>query len=197
MIQKTKFEKNAFRIAAVIASAFERAKQTYPPESRDFERVSSFYADEKLNLNVNWFNFSQLQKLNAILVNTDEVNLSDITTVEQEARTQYKIFICAQKDDDTHEAAQTVTTAARIMREKLTAAPLSFFDCVNKKVSQIIFDPAKMPQGLENFFSAVMLFTAATREPLTDIDGNPDAAKINETTISADGGIYKMFLEWE
>lgn len=193
MIAKTRFEKNLYRTATVCVAAFERAKQTYSPNSDDFERVSSFYTDEKLNLQINWLDLSLLPKLNTILVNIEEVNLSNKTTVEQEAQSLYKIFVCA-KGENTHETAQTVMTGARVLREKLTAAPLSFFEGEKKEVSRIVFNSEKISQVAQNVVCGEMSFNITTKEPLSDFDDIIDF-DINESTIKASGGVYQMIWD--
>ena len=205
MMSATKYERNIYRIEAIVKAAFERAKATYPPESRDFERIKSFYTNkqdettgemkEVLNIYTNWFRLLEIHELNAVLVNIGRVSLSNRTASEQTARTPYEIVICA-KGESTRETSQTILTAARVVREKLTAASNSFFECDFKEVSEIEVSPEKMSQGVDNSTYGIITFNITTREPLTDFADPEDGARINDTSITANDETYKMYLEW-
>ncbi|MCL1946796.1 MAG: hypothetical protein FWF51_06555 [Chitinivibrionia bacterium] len=171
MILLTKYEKNIERLAAVCLCAFERAKNTYLPISADLARCNTFFQNDELNLYVNWYKPLELQELNAIIINTGNIDFTNtlLDDGKQTARANYTIALVA-KSENTNETIKTLLFASRILREKLIVIPNSFFECDEKEITGINFDDAAFSQGTDNVAIATLAFTVSTVEVITDFD---------------------------
>jgi len=199
MVLEKKYARNIQKIAELVILEMNRQREKIPADNFRQELLDSFFAKDQARVYMKRYSPLAANELSAVVVNfAAAVKLDDITSQKQKATATYAIDFVTAANDNSNEARaiDRILYAAAIIDEALRKTNLRFFEAEEKTLRKLEITAKKANDGINDLFTAQLLFEVVTQEIFSDIDDNSGEAEINETEITVNNGTYNIIKEW-